>query len=105
MEIYNYNCWVRETNTALLKERLPKMLQIAGYHIVNYVEHQFSPEGFTAVWLLAESHLAIHTYPELKKSYLELSGCDRDMNQKFKSLVEEGELTNISNLPASIQPD
>ena len=32
--------------------------------IVQQVQHHFKPQGVTAVWILAESHMAIHTYPE-----------------------------------------
>ncbi len=97
MEIYNYRTWVKETDEVLLKERIPAMLSHSGYHIVNYVEHQFNPEGFTAVWLLSESHLAIHTYPELGKTYLELSGCDEKMNIVFQSLIKQGKLTFLDD--------
>ena len=36
-------------------------------HIVGYLNprsHKFDPQGVTAVALLAESHISIHTWPE-----------------------------------------
>ena len=36
----------------------------AGLTIVGDAFHQFSPQGVTGTVLLAESHLAIHTWPE-----------------------------------------
>lgn len=36
----------------------------AGLHAVGDTFHQFDPQGVTGVVLLAESHLAIHTWPE-----------------------------------------
>ena len=32
--------------------------------LLNEVSHQFSPQGVTALGLLAESHLSVHTWPE-----------------------------------------
>ena len=36
----------------------------SGLNIVGDVFHQFEPQGVTGTVLLAESHLAIHTWPE-----------------------------------------
>lgn len=36
----------------------------SGLHVVGDVFHQFQPQGVTGTVLLAESHLAIHTWPE-----------------------------------------
>ena len=35
-----------------------------GSTVLSEVTHSFSPHGFTAVLLLAESHIALHTWPE-----------------------------------------
>lgn len=35
-----------------------------GSTVLAQCSHAFSPEGFTAVLLLAESHIALHTWPE-----------------------------------------
>ncbi len=37
----------------------------AGLTVVGQSAHQFDPQGATVVVLLAESHLALHTWPEL----------------------------------------
>ena len=36
----------------------------SGLNVVGDVFHQFQPQGVTGTVLLAESHLAIHTWPE-----------------------------------------
>jgi len=47
------------------------------------MEHNFAPQGYTAIWLLSESHFAIHTFPEEHKTYIELSSCNREMYDRF----------------------
>lgn len=41
------------------------------------VRHDFSNGGMTAVLLLAESHIAIHTYPEYAYLALDIFACGR----------------------------
>jgi S-adenosylmethionine decarboxylase len=41
--------------------------------LVRY--HQFTPGGYTAAALLAESHLTIHTWPEHKSAQVDIFTC------------------------------
>lgn len=54
------------------KEKLKNILKgaakAANCTLLEFVVHKFSPRGITGVILLAESHIAIHTWPE--KNYL-----------------------------------
>ncbi len=45
------------------------------YTVVNQVAHQFAPHGLTKVWVLAESHCALHTYPEHNFIAVDLYTC------------------------------
>jgi len=85
----NFQCWLDETDSAVLKTELDSFLAESGYTVLNFVEHHFSPQGYTCLWLLAESHLAIHTFPENNASYLELTGCNKRMNEKFIQLITQ----------------
>ncbi len=38
----------------------------SGATLISFQQHEFQPHGYTAVALLAESHLSIHTWPEKK---------------------------------------
>jgi len=82
--IYNFRAWIKETESHRLKADFDNLLKEAGYGIVGFNEHHFSPQGYTAIWLLSESHLAVHTFPEEGKCYVELSGCSSTMNEAFK---------------------
>ena len=66
--------------TALLQLCL-KAVEAAGLQTVNQLAHEFpavdgQPSGVTATVLLAESHLCIHTWPELQAVTLDVYVCN-----------------------------
>ena len=77
-QIWNKNGWVKGTDPTMLKNNFSELLVLSGFDILNFQEYYFEPQGYTALWLLGESHLAIHTFPEEQKSYIELSSCNED---------------------------
>lgn len=74
-QMYNYNIWIKETDPKILKEYYDNKLKESGFGICEFIEKHFEPYGWTALWLLSESHFAIHTFPEENKTYIELSSC------------------------------
>ena len=100
VRIYNYRAWVQLTDPKQLVSLFEKLLHKAGYGIVNFTEHHFKPQGYTCIWLLSESHLALHTFPEENKTYVELSGCSEAMNttfmEEFDKAFSEAEILESS---------
>ena len=47
----------------------------SGATILKTVSHKFEPQGVTGICLLSESHISIHTYPELGKCYADIYTC------------------------------
>lgn len=82
-QMFNYNKWIEETNPYKLRSYYNNKLKEAGFGIITFVEYHFEPQGWTALWLLSESHFAIHTFPEKGKSYIELSSCIKNPYDKF----------------------
>lgn len=89
--IYNYTAWIEVCEPARLKESMRELLDRSGFHVLQFTEHYFEPQGYTAIWLLSESHLAVHTFPEEGKTYVELSSCNADKNDAFKSALNRVE--------------
>lgn len=77
-KIWNKNGWVNEIDLTKLKNTFSELLGLSGFNILSFQEHYFEPIGWSGLWLLGESHFAIHTFPEEKKSYVELSSCNED---------------------------
>lgn len=87
-EIYNFRGWVEETKPDVLVAKYEQYLADAGFCIRDKVFTFFSPFGFTALFLLSESHFAIHTFPEENKTYIELSSCVKAPFEKFTARAE-----------------
>lgn len=82
-KIDNFSSWVHRSDASLLKNDIESLVVNAGFTVLNFMEHHFDPQGYTAVWLLAESHCALHTFPEEEKSYIEISSCNTDLFVNF----------------------
>lgn len=86
-KIYNYQAWMNLTEEKKIKKYIFNVLKKSNFNIFNFCEHYFNPIGYTAIWLLGESHCAIHTFPEENKTYLELSSCSKEKYEKFISII------------------
>lgn len=95
--IYNHTIWVATADAKQLQTLLAFWLDEAGFTTLNFIEHQFNPVGYTAIWLLSESHLALHTFPEENKAYIELSSCNETKNSAFSELVANSNLKIIAS--------
>jgi len=87
-KIYNQRWWLSCCDSEALKRVISADLAAAGFTVLNFVEHYFQPQGYTALWLLAESHAAVHTFPEEGKSYVELSSCADTLLQNFDRYLQ-----------------
>ena len=45
------------------------------FHILNKIEHKFEPQGSTIIYMLSESHISIHTFPEKKYMAFDIYTC------------------------------
>lgn len=87
-KIYSFKNWIENIDPDFLKVKYKEALEQAGFTILQFSEHYFPIQGYTCFWLLGESHLAIHTFPEEGKSYIELSSCNEYKLEKFKKFLE-----------------
>lgn len=89
MQAKIWNQWITETEPQKIREKFDAALRKAGFNILRYTAHHFQPQGYTGLWLLSESHFAVHTFPEFGKTYIELSSCNLEYYQKFLSMTKE----------------
>lgn len=91
-QIFSLRCWTKIVDPATLKIRFNELLKVTGFTVLNFSEHHFPVQGYTSIWLLAESHLAIHTFPQNGWSYIELSGCNEEKTHQFKNYLKDSDL-------------
>jgi S-adenosylmethionine/arginine decarboxylase-like enzyme len=48
--------------------------------VINKIEHKFTPQGETIVFILSESHFTLHTYPENNFISMDVYVCNLDIN-------------------------
>lgn len=81
------------TDPQALRELCERAVERAGLTPVGRVFHAFPPPGgVTAVVLLAESHLALHTWPEFGAVTLDVYVCNRDEDNSARAEVLLAEL-------------
>ncbi|HHP7245331.1 MAG TPA: adenosylmethionine decarboxylase [Elainellaceae cyanobacterium] len=71
-----YGCPATRLNdTALIRDLLKGSADRARSTFLGDLIHQFSPHGITALALLAESHISIHTWPEEGYAAIDVFTC------------------------------
>jgi len=63
-----------------IREYMMEAARVGGATIVNDVFHTFNPYGVSGVVVIAESHLAIHTWPEYNFAAVDLFTCGEDVD-------------------------
>ena len=58
-----------------VEELMVKAALEAGAEVREFVFHKFSPQGVSGVVVISESHLAIHTWPELGYAAVDVFTC------------------------------
>jgi S-adenosylmethionine/arginine decarboxylase-like enzyme len=73
---------LRDGHLELLKNIVDQNLTV-----IQKSEYQFEPQGTTLVWILAESHFAVHTYPEHQYLSFDIYICNLEV--PLEQLVDE----------------
>lgn len=64
-------------NEALIRDAIVKASAKSLSTLLHLSSHRFEPQGVTAVGLLAESHISIHTWPELGYAACDIFTCGK----------------------------
>ena len=71
-----YECDKAKLNDeAFIRTTITASAKVAGATLINLVTHSFKPQGVTGLALLAESHISIHTWPEIGYAAIDVFTC------------------------------
>ena len=81
-----YSCDSEKLNDeSFLRCTLNKAAKLAKATVLNLISNKFEPQGVTAIALLAESHISIHTWPESNYSAVDIFTCGQNMMPELAS--------------------
>ena len=92
-----YGCNSDKLNDEIfLRCKIDNASKHARAKVLNIVSNKFEPFGVTAIALLAESHLSIHTWPESQYAAIDIFTCGQNMRPNLASqfLIDQLEATN-----------
>lgn len=70
-------------NSKFISTSLRQAIKYANATLIEEIKYEFTPQGITAVCLLAESHISIHTWPEKHYAAVDIFTCgDHTMPDK-----------------------
>lgn len=109
VEYFKCNPEILNDVTAI-KRAMRDAAKLAGATIVQEAFHLFNPHGVSGVVVIAESHLAIHTWPEYGYAAVDLFTCGEDVDSELafihlKSELQAGDYTAIEMKRGILKPE
>ena len=81
-----YRCDYEKLNDeSFLRCALNRAAKLAKATVLNLISNKFEPQGVTAIALLAESHISVHTWPESYYSAVDIFTCGENMLPELAS--------------------
>ncbi len=63
-----------------LRNDVIRAVSLSGAQIIKDVFHKFAPQGVTGIVVIAESHVAVHSWPEHQYLACDIFSCSQRMN-------------------------
>lgn len=71
-----YGCTFSSLNDeTYLRDLIENSAEACGAQILETISYAFNPQGVTAICLLSESHISIHTWPEQGNAAVDVYTC------------------------------
>ena len=71
-----YGCGADISDPSLVRRVALEAAEIGNATLIKEVTHEFSPHGLSCVLVIAESHIALHTWPEHGYVAVDIFTCD-----------------------------
>ncbi len=82
-------CQADLDNIQLVTSILDKTCQLLEVNAIKKFSHSYSPFGLSVVYVLAESHISYHSWPEHKTCNIDIFSCGRTGPEKIVKFLYE----------------
>jgi len=98
----------KNLDSAEVTERaLRDAVSAAGATLIEVFVHRFAPHGISGIAVIAESHLAVHTWPELGYCAADFFTCgdaDHDAIVEVLSAAYEADHVDVRHFDRGVEP-
>lgn len=74
-------------NEKKLVEIMETASRKGGMTVISSSSHKFNPHGVTAMVMLSESHVSIHTWPEFNYAAIDIYTCGKNPERVYEELM------------------
>ncbi len=68
-------CGAELDNLEYVTEMLEKVCEVLELDIRERTHHHFTPQGLTVIFIIAESHISYHSWPEYDSCFIDVFTC------------------------------
>lgn len=81
--------WYSVFSEEIFQEKMDKLVY-RYFNVVQTASHRFEPQGETRIYILSESHVAVHTYPEHRYVSVDIYICNPlyDLDKIARQVIE-----------------
>jgi len=73
----------------LLRRLVQEAIRTTKHHLLDLSSRKFTPQGVTVVGILAESHISLHTYPEISYVGIDIFTCGANKPEPILEYLQE----------------
>lgn len=75
LQIDMRGCRTDLDDIGMVMEMMEKVCTVLHLDIREHIHHKFNPQGLTVVFIIAESHISYHSWPEHKSCFIDVFTC------------------------------
>lgn len=92
-DIKNIKNFERLNSLTELKKMFDHICEKYQYTILHKIDHLFTPQGITLIYMLSESHISIHTFPEKNYAAMDIYTCreypNNDVYEEIQAYITD----------------
>lgn len=71
-----------------LKDLLHDAARVAETEPLSFAHHRFEPQGVSCCWVLAESHISVHTWPQFGHASFDIYTCGGHPEKAAEKIIQ-----------------